>query len=64
MTTKELLAILACPICESRPRLKHVGELLICSECERGFKIVDDIPRMLPEDALPKEEVERLTNGR
>jgi len=63
MNDKELMAILACPICDDRPHVRLQGELLVCEKCGRGYKIIDGIPRMLPEDAIPPEEVGRLKNG-
>jgi uncharacterized protein YbaR (Trm112 family) len=51
-----LLEVLACPQCESRPPVKLVGELLICTLCSFAYKIENGIPQMLPEDAIPPEE--------
>jgi uncharacterized protein YbaR (Trm112 family) len=55
---EQLLELLACPICPTRPALKLKENLLVCKECGRGYRIIDDIPRLLPEDALSQEEVE------
>lgn len=52
MIAPELLEILACPICESRPRLELSGEMLVCTQCRRSFPIVDGIPHLLPESAI------------
>ncbi|MGI8924966.1 MAG: Trm112 family protein [Fimbriimonadales bacterium] len=54
-----LLEVLACPRCESRPPVKLRGSLLVCTECGYGYRIIDEIPQMLPEDAIPPEEVEK-----
>lgn len=51
-----LLEILACPRCESRPPVKIVGQLLVCTLCSFAYKIENQIPQMLPEDAIPPEE--------
>lgn len=58
MIDETLLELLACPNCSGRPPVKLKRDVLICTECKRGYKIIDGIPRMLPEDALTPEEVE------
>ena len=63
MKDEDLLSILACPVCDDRPQVERKGDLLVCTQCGRGYKVVDGIPRMLPEDAISPEEVKRLTNG-
>ncbi len=45
---KELLEILACPVCKKEIELK--GEELVCKGCGRRYRIVDGIPRMLPDE--------------
>lgn len=49
----DLLAILACPLCDDRPALRLEGNQLVCDACHHAFPIVDQIPRLLPEDAIP-----------
>ncbi|MCW2522130.1 MAG: hypothetical protein JWO63_465 [Frankiales bacterium] len=55
----ELLAILACPSLDHGPlRLEpaaggRTGEELVCSICASRFPIVDGIPVLLAEDAIP-----------
>jgi len=46
--SKELLEILACPVCKQSLKLK--GKKLICQKCGREFPIVNGIPNMLPEE--------------
>ena len=46
--SKELLEILACPICKKDVELK--GEGLVCKGCGRRYRIVDGIPHMLPDE--------------
>ncbi len=50
---KNLLAILACPICKSSVQLHtHDGvKELICSPCRLAYPIQDDIPVMLADEA-------------
>jgi uncharacterized protein YbaR (Trm112 family) len=45
---KELLDILACPVCKTPVRLE--GTELVCDSCKRRYKIEDGIPIMLVED--------------
>ncbi|MGB9430836.1 MAG: Trm112 family protein [Candidatus Acidiferrum sp.] len=50
--SKELLAILVCPICKSPVRLVPDGSGLKCDTCKRIYPVRDDIPVMLPEEAI------------
>lgn len=53
MVTKELLDILACPLCKTDVRLE--GDRIICTKCGRRYPIRDDIPVMLIDEAeLPE----------
>lgn len=47
MIKKELLDILACPICKEKVVLDEEGAFLNCSVCRLRFPIEDDIPIML-----------------
>jgi uncharacterized protein len=49
--SKELLAILVCPVCKNRINLLPDGSGLKCDACKRVYPIRDDIPVMLPEEA-------------
>ncbi len=62
LNEEEWLSILACPVCDERPKLEKRGDLLICTLRGHGFMIVDGIPQMLPENALPPEKVKELTH--
>jgi uncharacterized protein YbaR (Trm112 family) len=58
----ELVEILACPACESRPPLRLAGETLVCDQCGRIYAIEDDIPNLLPEEAtLPTDGLAKET---
>ena len=46
---KELLEILACPLCKQGVVLD--GERLVCTQCGRRYPIRDGIPVMLVEEA-------------
>ncbi len=54
MIDKELLDILACPLCKTEVRLED--NRLICSSCGRRYPIRDGIPIMLIEECEPPEE--------
>jgi len=48
---KELLNILACPQCKGRIFLNESEGGLICHKCKLLYRIEDDIPVMLIEEA-------------
>ncbi len=56
MIDPTLLAILACPLCENHPHLRLDGLNLVCDQCHNTFPIVDGIPHLLPESAVPAEK--------
>ncbi len=57
--SKELLDILACPLCKEEVRLTGDGGGLKCVKCHRVYPIRDDIPVMLIEEARIEEEPEQ-----
>jgi len=61
MDTK-LLEILVCPLCKSSLIYRKPAQELICKADRLAFKIEDDIPVMLVDEArkLTPEEAERL----
>ncbi|MFN8140148.1 MAG: hypothetical protein U0R49_10160 [Fimbriimonadales bacterium] len=59
-----LLEILACPRCESRPKVDLRGEMLVCSECGWGYRIIEGIPQMLVEEAVEPSVVEKEVGGK
>ena len=51
---KELLDILACPLCKTEVKLED--EKIVCTKCGRRYPIRDDIPVMLIDEAeLPED---------
>jgi len=46
--SRELLEILACPVCKKEVELK--GEELVCKGCGKHYPIVDGISHMLPDE--------------
>ena len=58
---KKLLDILVCPVCKGFLVYKKESQELICKGDRLAYKIEDDIPVMLREEARelpPEEEVE------
>jgi uncharacterized protein YbaR (Trm112 family) len=51
MLDQKLLEILACPKCKGELEYKPEDELLICHECRLKYRIEDDIPIMLIDEA-------------
>jgi uncharacterized protein len=49
--SKELLEILACPLCKEEVRLTSDDNGLKCVKCHRVYPIRDDIPVMLIDEA-------------
>jgi hypothetical protein len=57
MIDKELLDILACPVCKGDIFYDEANEKLICKGCGRRYPVRDGIPIMLEEEAeLPEEK--------
>ncbi|MGQ9705661.1 MAG: Trm112 family protein [bacterium] len=57
MLNEKLLEILACPLCKVGVDYDKENEKLICPKCGRRYRIEDNIPIMLIEEAeLPEEK--------
>jgi len=55
MINKELLEILACPLCKTQVKLED--DRIVCSKCGRRYPIRDGIPVMLIDEAeIPGEK--------
>ena len=52
----KLLEIIACPKCRGRLESKPDGSALLCRACRLIYPIVDEIPNLIAEDALPLED--------
>ena len=48
---KELLDILACPKCKGEVELDNSESSLVCHRCSLRYRIEDDIPVMLIDEA-------------
>ncbi|MBN1570073.1 MAG: Trm112 family protein [Acidobacteria bacterium] len=53
--SKELLEILACPLCKEEVLLTPDGTGLKCKKCHRVYPIRDDIPVLLIDEAKIEE---------
>jgi uncharacterized protein YbaR (Trm112 family) len=49
--SSELLAILVCPACKGDLAYDETGGTLTCNACRLRYKVVDDIPVMLIDEA-------------
>ncbi len=56
LISKELLAILACPLCKEEVTLEE--DRIVCSKCGRRYPIRDGIPIMLVDEAEVPEGAE------
>lgn len=54
--SKDLLEILACPLCKEKVTLTPDGGGLKCAQCHRVYPIRDDIPIMLIDEARVEED--------
>ncbi len=61
MISKDLLDILACPLCKADVRME--GDRIVCAKCGRRYPIRDDIPVMLVEEAEIPNEKKGTMNG-
>lgn len=52
----ELLKLLANPLEPDRPPLELKGDYLVCTKTGTRFPIVDGIPQLIEEEALPPEK--------
>jgi hypothetical protein len=53
--SKELLEILACPLCKVKVELTPGQDGLKCPQCHRVYPIREDIPVMLVDEAKVEE---------
>lgn len=53
---KELLDVLACPVCKGGVEPVDAQKGLKCSACKVVYPVRNDIPIMLPDQSVPEEE--------
>jgi uncharacterized protein YbaR (Trm112 family) len=56
---KELLDLLVCPLSKAPLELTADGKFLVCRESKLVYRVEDDIPIMLVDEAIPLDEWER-----
>ncbi len=56
--SKELLDILACPKCKGDIYINEKEDALICDQCRLLYRIKDDIPIMLIDEAEKLENIQ------
>lgn len=54
MIDKDLLQIIACPVCTGN--LKDENDFLLCTDCRRRYPVKEGIPVLLEEEALLSDE--------
>ena len=60
---KELLDILACPVCKGELELTEKDDGLICHACRLVYPIIDDIPVMMTDEAISLDSGETKQKG-
>ncbi len=56
MLEKELLDILACPVCKGELRYLEEKDILVCDRCRVYYEVREGIPVLLPDSGKPLEE--------
>lgn len=51
MPSKELLELLACTACKGPLEYRETEQKLVCARCRLAYRIEDDIPNMLLDEA-------------
>lgn len=53
MIDRELLEILACPVCKGDLKYDEEKDILICERCKVYYEIKEGIPVLLPDSGKP-----------
>ncbi|WP_084318691.1 Trm112 family protein [Deferrisoma camini] len=53
---QDLLDILACPQCKGELEYREAENALLCHACRLRYRVEDDIPVMLIDEATPLED--------
>ncbi len=59
MPSKELLELLACTACKGPLEYRDKEQKLVCPRCRLAYRIEDDIPNMLLDEAEKVAESEK-----
>lgn len=49
--SEKLLAMLVCPVCKGKLDYVEKDNRLVCNVCRLAYRIVDNIPVLLPDEA-------------
>ncbi len=53
---KDLITMLVCTVCKQQLELCPADDGLLCEKCQLVFPVLDDIPVMLTDEAVPVEK--------
>ncbi|MCK6600676.1 MAG: Trm112 family protein [Bacteroidetes bacterium] len=57
MVDARLLDILICPKCKSEKlELKPADQVIVCTDCGQVYRIIQEIPVMIPDDPQPEKK--------
>ena len=59
MLNQDLLDILICPKCKGEIRLSSNNDYIICDQCSLAYKLDNDMPIMLIDNAVNSKEIEK-----
>lgn len=59
MLNQDLLDILICPKCKGEIRLSPNNDYIICDKCSLAYKLDNDMPIMLIDNAVNSKEIEK-----
>ncbi len=60
MIKEELLEVIACPKCRKSVRLSKDNKYIVCDNCKLLYEINNDIPVMLIDNAIKKDNTENI----
>ena len=60
---KELIDILACPKCKGALSLRPDESAFDCPVCQLAYKVLDDIPNFIVEEAEPMPQIRKEVRG-
>ncbi len=52
---KDLITMLVCTVCKKQLETCPAGDGLLCGKCQLVFPVLDEIPVMLTDEAVPVE---------
>lgn len=57
MELKDMVKLLRCPMCESRPELQIREASLVCAQCGRQYPVSEGMPNLLPQEGFAEHSV-------